>query len=135
GLSMYDFSSNVDRTISFASDTSIFWDEGQDTFTFNKGLSYIRDGVHAASVTQNTLFDALDKYIPTTNQTIPLHGGWAQGGNQHRQATYAIRESSTVIRVYSIRINYSGSVALADDVAIDGSGSLFSANDVLSISW
>jgi|WetSurMetagenome_2_1015567.scaffolds.fasta_scaffold02423_5 hypothetical protein len=75
---------NADRTLTFASDASIMWDESEDAFVINKDFNYLKAKygrkitgqwtVAGIMKTQNDFFDTLSPYVPITGDWILFHG-------------------------------------------------------------
>ncbi len=98
---------NSDRTLRFASDATLFWDESSDTLFSNKSLMHNAMFYEDSSApTENEVFDIFDKYIPTTNDKIPVTGSFidhdSSSIDKELMVIYAERTSSTNIRFHGV---------------------------------
>ena len=104
-ITMYDGVGNADRTLTFATDASILWDESEDRFDFDKSLN-IQLGIHSPnhigsdSTTYGALFDLLITSMPITGQYLNLSGGFSIAGGTDMTASYAYRNDATHIQIY-----------------------------------
>lgn len=109
-------SGSADRSIQFAGDASLLWDESEDAFVFDKRISgnYYNSNYESDAPTQNGVFDALDTVIPTTGDSIIVSGaGYDKPGAGTITIGFfsrAYRQSDTVIRLYGLFVDFSGSV-------------------------
>lgn len=93
--------------------------------------------VHGADITENTVFDTLSPYIPTTNNEIQISGsidlGTPDAGYPWMVVSYAKRLSSTQITFYGIGFDLSDSTVYSwSSTVTDGDTGTYPA---VSISW
>jgi len=143
-------SGSADRSIQFAGDATLLWDESEDRFIPSKivgGARYGGSFVDASNPTQNDVFDALSPYIPVVGDNMLLSGGLGQNGTTDVVcvARMANRYSETVVRLYVIEFNFTAAAPAAQCVqsyitCTDGSSSVLtspSANtlEFIAVSW
>ncbi len=85
--------------------------------------------IHAASITQNDVYDKISPFLPSIGNTILVSGGLKTSGALTITLTYATRLDANTIRFSGYSVS-AGSIASAD--ADDGSATQF---DDMSISW
>lgn len=145
---------NGDRVIRFATDASILWDESENKFYTDKNFSAyglrISNSLHGTDYTQDQIFDALDPYIPNTNDSILITGSLScLNGIVNAYTLYiysfskAVRSGATTIDLYYTRTHLgydNGTKLITGSGVYLGSltmtnGSATIVHDTLSIAW
>ena len=103
-------SSDVDRSLIFASDASQLWDESEDFWVFNKAIKAeggLREPntIHSDSDTSNNVYDALSAFVPAIGDEMLITGGARYGtGGDIILSSWIERISATEIRIEGINI-------------------------------
>ena len=105
----------------------VHYDETTGKISYGGIVLIVNASIHASSVTENTLFDALDSYIPVTNDEIVLSGGYSISSVLYA-VSKAVRTGSTTIDIYSVH-----NTGRAVKECANGDGTTFAT--YMSIAW
>jgi len=156
-------SGSADRSIQFAGDATLLWDESGDEFVLDKDLSLTTNGIIAGSfsgpfyngrlhttsagtTTQNIIFDALSALIPDNDDSLIISGAARySSGTTHRMHIFsrAVRYDTNTIYLSGLSWrSVAGSITMLTGTltCVNGSSddpvdSASNEYDSLSIAW